>query len=130
MTNLALMGLLLSLLGWASYIPVSKTPALRHNMWPMWAMLFISVVLAAVAVAGCQPLTSVVGGLAGATLALFFLFVAAYFAALRVPRSAGRPEIGKLLPSFSVVAENGQNISPDHYVGKGPLLLVFFRGFW
>jgi hypothetical protein len=130
MTNLALAAFILSILGWASYVPVAKSPALRRNMWPTWLILTISMLMALAAVIIEEPKVFRTAGVAAVTFAFYIFFVIAYFAALRVPQSVGRPEAGKALPSISVLAETGQRISPDDFAGKGPVLLIFFRGFW
>jgi hypothetical protein len=130
-TNLALAGFVLSILGWASYVPVAKSPALRRNMWPTWLILTVATLLALAAViAEPPPKEFKTAGVAAVTFVFYIFFIIAYFTALRIPQSTGRPEAGKMLPSISVLAETGQNISPDDFAGKGPVLLVFFRGFW
>ncbi|HYF52125.1 MAG TPA: hypothetical protein VEJ63_22130 [Planctomycetota bacterium] len=130
MPPLGVLAFVVTFVAWASYIPVAKSPKLRHSMWPTWVLQAIALALAAFALLA-QPrvvaLPMILGIVALASVALFVLV---YATALRIPQSQGRPEEGKSLPHLSLVSETGAAISPDDYSGKGPLLMVFFRGFW
>jgi hypothetical protein len=119
-----------SLLAWASYIPVSKSPRLRRTMWPT-VVLIVLALLGDIAIvlsraSGSDRITA----LDIVTWITAALFVPVYFFALRVPRSGRRPQAGGTLPVVSFIAEDGQAISSAQFIQRGPLLLVFFRGFW
>ena len=131
---LATAALIVSLLGWASYIPVAKSPRLRRTLMPTRALQYLAVALACLAFAvplplgmGDPPMNLLLVSL---TCLSFATFVLAYHIALKLPVAAGRPEVGKLLPAFQLTGENGQPFSSDQFLGKGPVLYVFFRGFW
>ena len=129
-TALAVLLLAFSLLGWLSYLIVAKIPAMRRNMWPMWVIFDTSVVMALIALFQYGTQAGPISAAATATCASFALFVLVYVLVLRVPPAKGRPQAGELLPAFVIKGEDGSLISADDYVGKGPVLLVFFRGFW
>lgn len=120
----------ISFLAWASYIPVAKSPKLRHTMWPTWAMQGGALLLAAYALLTRPLQFDLYQILALVALGLVAGFVFVFATTLRIPQAVGRPEEGKTLPHLSLISESGGSISPDDYSGKGPLLLVFFRGFW
>ena len=128
MNPLALTSAIVAFAGWASYVPVNKVPSLRHTMWPTWALLSIAAALAVASLLGAR--VSADEALACGALLAVALFVAFFFVGLRIPPAAGRPEIGRVLPRFTVVSEDGRTLTPQELAGGGPTLLVFFRGFW
>jgi len=99
-------------------------------MWPLWAMLLVSMLVAAVAVALKKTAPGIDESLAHGTFISFILFLFFYFTMMRTPRVTGRPQVGTRLPHFQLPSETGLQNMPDAYMGKGPVLLVFFRGFW
>jgi hypothetical protein len=125
MNVLSITSLVISFLAAISYVPVAKIPGVRQTMWPTWALFMLSA-----GVAGAAMMLEKVNGIAISTLLLFVFFAISYFLFLRIPRVAGRPKAGEVIPRFQVQAETGQTLSPDDFAGKGPLLLIFFRGFW
>jgi hypothetical protein len=124
MNVLSVASLAAAVIAWISYMPVAKIPGVRRTMWPTWAIFVISMWLALAAFATKPDAYAIAG------LALFGLFIVSFFLFLKLPGGAGRPQAGQTIPHFEVKAENGQTLSADDYTGKGPLLLVFFRGFW
>jgi hypothetical protein len=129
MELLGIAGFALTVFGWVLYPVANKVPALRRTMWPLWVAFGCGVALAAGASAaagiGDESVRRwlLAAGINGAC------FLAVYMLVFRTPRAAGRPVVGQALPIFSLAGEHGP-FSPEDYSGKGPLLLVFFRGFW
>lgn len=120
----------LSIFAWGSYVWVNKIPSLRRTMWPLWAMFAVSMLVAAVALALKKTAPGIDDSLARGTFISFVLFLFFYFTMMRTPRVTGRPQVGSKLPHFQLPSESGAPVSPDDYIGKGPVLLIFFRGFW
>jgi hypothetical protein len=122
--------LVISFLGWVSYLPVAKSPRLRRTLWPTRAMQYVAIAVAclAFAVPTDDPPMNLL--LVSLTCLSFSLFLLAYHFALKLPVATGRPEVGKLLPAFELTDEDGKTFTSDQFTNKGPLLLVFFRGFW
>lgn len=50
--------------------------------------------------------------------------------ALDIPESTRRPRVGDSFPQAVFAAEQNGLASTADWHEKGPLLLVFFRGFW
>ncbi len=135
MNTLAVLSLVTALLAWVSIRFVLKSPALRRTMWPVWLLHLLSAALFsiwAVAALALYPDSILSGGglCAIFTLASFVLFLIVYLVALRMPPTEGRPEIGSPLPHFLVTVDDGIQLSPRELLGKGPSMIVFFRGFW
>ena len=129
MNAISLISLIISVLAVVSYVPVAKVPRLRRNMWPTWMLFFASIAIASIPLVHGKDAPHL-DAFQVSTYALFVLYVISYFLILRVPRQTGRPQVGSTVPHFTLIDENGAKISADDFVGKGPLLLVFFRGFW
>ena len=70
--------------------------------------------------------------LLGVLVALFSfgLFLLVFFLMLLIPKSAGRPQVDQPLPEFDVLFADGKRYAPLAMAHGGPVLLVFFRGFW
>ena len=130
MNPLSFAAFIFSMLAWASYIPVSKSPRLRRTMWPTVLLIALALLGDIAIVLLRAPDTDRVTALDIVTWITAALFVPVYFLALRVPRSGQRPQSGAALPSVSFIAEDGKTIATSELVQRGPLLLVFFRGFW
>ena len=121
-----------SFVAWASYWPVSKVPSLRKSMWPTWALFALSLppALGAVALEISGGVSSAAMFAVLATLVSFGFFVLVFLLMLLIPRSAGRPQVDRALPEFDVLCADGLSRSPLALVPGGPVLIVFFRGFW
>lgn len=120
----------LALLGWIAYPIINKIPGVRRTMWPLWMFFILSSGLAAVALYFERTNSGLDHALAKGAIGNLPLFLFFYFFMMRTPRAKGRPEIGQRLPHFALPSDEGKVISPDDFTDKGPVLLVFFRGFW
>lgn len=130
MRGTAILSLILAFAGWASYLPLSKYPSYRATMWPMVLIIAVALVLAVSAFSkATEPklATRIIAGVAGAVAVLF---IPAYFFMLRVPAQGGRPQVGQKMPGINVVNEYGDKLYTASFATHGPLMLVFFRGFW
>lgn len=121
--------LIFTLLAWASYVPVSKSPRLRRTMWPTILMLGLALI-AELGLIFSRPGPEHITGLDIGTLILIGIFVPVYFLALRMPASVLRLQPGQPLPAVSFHTGDGRSISSAEWTRHGPLLLVFYRGFW
>ncbi len=119
-----------AIVAWASYLPVSKSPRLRRTMWPTLVLMAI-VLLALIARAVLRGPGEVrFSALEWVSLATTLLIVPVYFMAFRVPRSGVRPQTGQEFPAVSFTALDGGALSSSELTRRGPMLFVFFRGFW
>lgn len=64
------------------------------------------------------------------SVSAFLVYAFTFFFVLRLPAGARRPAAGSALANFEVITESGTALSIADYKGRGPLLLIFFRGFW
>ena len=127
----ALASLLLAVLGWASYLPLAKNPAYRATLWPMWTALAVAAFLGIIALRKPEQANWFNRSLAILGLLISLLAIPAYLFMLKTPAAEGRPQVGQPLPAIRVKSEYQNDVlSSQSMVSNGPLLLVFFRGFW
>ena len=124
MLDYGLTSLTFSLAGWASHGGVTFIKAFRRvRLLPnIFSALAVPPLVAAIA-------TDYNSYAQTASVSLG-LFLALYVFIFRMPRAKGRPEVGKRLPQFTVHTELGTELTPDTFVGRGPVLFIFYRGFW
>ena len=130
MRGTAILSLILAFAGWASYVPLSKYPSYRNTMWPMLLITGIALILAVMSFTKAtkpKTLTRIIAGVGGVVA---ILFVPAYVFMMRVPVESGRPQTGQKMPGVNVINEYGDKLLTSSFVNHGPLLLVFYRGFW
>jgi len=56
--------------------------------------------------------------------------LAYYIYGARLPAPGSAPVVGATAPTFVLPDSNGRRISLEAFRGRGPVLLVFYRGFW
>lgn len=61
-------------------------------------------------------------------IGLGFIFSVAIL--LKLPEPAAVAKTMEALPDFTLPNQNGSPVRPASYRGKGPVLLVFYRGHW
>jgi hypothetical protein len=124
---LAVGGIVLSLAGPVVYSLAIDMPWIRSSGAPAFALIIIGVTISFVAVNRRPRLaTKIMACLNSAFLVLFgYMF---YFM-LAVPESPKFDGL-KTAPDFSLKDENNSAVSLADARSSGPVLLVFYRGFW
>lgn len=130
MRGTAVFSLLLALGGWASYMPLVSMTGYRATMWPMFALLAAALVLALYAFKHATAPALIARLISGVAAVLCLAMAPVFFLMLRVPQPAGRPIVGSPAPGVNVTNEFGDKLFTGSFTGDGPLLLVFYRGFW
>ena len=130
MRGTAVFALFLSIAGWASQLLLVKQPSLRATLWPMFLILAAALALAVSALVRDPKPTWPTRILAVFAVLFSSAIVPAYFFMLRVPAPPGRPAVGLPMPEVNVLNHLGERISTAGYAGNGPVLVVFYRGFW
>jgi Na+/proline symporter len=119
--------MLLSFGGAGLYYGLLGNAFARTSGVPAFPIMLVGVVFAIMAVARRPGILSgltvlVSGGLSG--LLGFFLF------GYHLPAGQSVASVGGLAPDFALASHDGQTVRLSDFRGKGPLLLVFYRGFW
>ncbi|GMV80228.1 MAG: hypothetical protein AMXMBFR7_14120 [Planctomycetota bacterium] len=130
MTVYAMAGAALGFLGWAAYLPVLRVPAWRKSMWPVWSLTLLGAALGGGAWLAASERSAALHLAAAAALGECALWALLFFTSMRVPARSGRPAAGQPFPPLAVLSEHGETLHTEAWRGRGPLLLVFFRGFW
>lgn len=126
--RLALVGILLSLLGGGSYFLFMDNPWIRSTAIPNVALTALGLALClyslirtrAALVVTAAVLSLLIGG--GFLVSVFFL--------MALPAPSQTWTVGRPVPDFALPNQDGELIRLSSFVGKGPVLLVFYRGHW
>lgn len=126
-TLLAVDGMVLCLAGGLSYFFLLNYPSLRTTPVVHIAVMACGVAsgVTAAVIAGRRWATC----LAIAEGLLTGLFVLLLYVGFALPRSEPLAD-GRLGPDFTLPDQAGRSVSLADYRGRGPMLLVFYRGFW
>lgn len=125
--RLAGTGLFVSLAGVAAYMLLIDVPWIRSSGLPTTGLIILGIGLSLSAMrrrpsAGAKILI-------GLNIGVLVFWHWAFFILAAVPASPRFNEL-KTAPDFSLVDENGSTVSLVAARAEGPVLLVFYRGFW
>ena len=124
---LAFAGLFLVLSGPVIYQSLIDVPFLRSSGLPLWIMMGGGALLSLWAAMRDRRMW--VGMVAGASTVLTLGMVFVFTQLTRVP-AAPAALAAERIDDFSVPDENGKTVALAEVRGRGPALLVFYRGFW
>lgn len=126
--GLAIVGLVCALAAMPAYFMLMDFPLLRSTGLPTWIGLGLGCILAVyAAIADRRWWVRSIGGVCGFMLVAS---VAAWFGMGALPKSSGTPIVGSPAPVFSLPGSDGRPVVLAEQVATGPVLLVFYRGFW
>jgi hypothetical protein len=113
--------------GFGSYYGLMANDFVRRTGVPAFPIMVAGCIVAIMAVAR-RP-----GVLTGVTLLACLGatgFVGKFLYTPNLPGSQSLPAIGDTAPGFELTAHDGRTVRLSDYRGQGPVLLVFYRGFW
>ena len=125
--GLALAGLALVLLAPVAYVPLMSNATARATGWPAFLTAAIGIALAGwAATVDARRRTR-----AGAVLAVVVTaaWTWLFFGAMRLPPSDALTKL-TTAPDFTLPDELGRPVSLHEARAQGPVLLVFYRGWW
>ena len=121
---LALLGLALVVAAPLAYVAFVSHPTAARTGWPMFAVGGVGLALARVAALGDRRWRTRVGATLAVLVGIGWAWL--FFGALRVPSG---PMLATA-PDFTLADPSGQPVSLAQERAKGPVLLVFYRGWW
>ena len=125
---MALLGAALALGGGISYMLLLDVVWIRSTAIPNLILMGVGTALCIrAALRPRRGWTMWLG--AGGTL-VTLLFVVAFFGLFRLPDAEGTPAVGTLPPDFTLADQDGTQVSLSSFRSRGPVLLVFYRGYW
>jgi hypothetical protein len=119
------LGLALVILAPLAYFPGIEQPLLRRTALLTW--LVLAAGLAIGGYCGLRDRRAWIRGLLAVEVAIAGLFVWAFFGLAALPD--GAPLAGQA-PAWTLPDHTGKPIVLAEKLRNGPLLLVFYRGFW
>jgi hypothetical protein len=126
---LAAMGLLCALAAMPAYMVLMDIPLVRSTALPTWALLVLGCGLSLVAVSKDRRWW--IWAIAGVTTLMLIGAPIAWFVLARLPTpDSALPAAGAVIADFTLPDESGIPVSIAQEFARGPVLLVFYRGFW
>ena len=123
----ALLGLLLVLSGPAAYLLLIDQPFMRSTGAQGFALIGAGALIGVIAAR--RDRRTWVRILGGINLIALVLAVVAFFALAALPAAPTFAQL-ETAPDFSLTDHRGQLVSLHEVREGGPVLLVFYRGFW
>ena len=125
---LAISGLVLVLAGPISYALLLRVPWIRATAAPNLALAAVGLILGVVAAARAGH--GWPAWLAAGDVLLTLMFVGVLFGLFRLPTPSKVPADQATAPDFTLPDQDGRPVTLSSFRGKGPVLLVFYRGHW
>ncbi len=125
---LGVTGLVLAVGGFASYFALLADATVRATAWPTFTMLSVGAALGVAAVRRRRRWWTVALGTADVGAAVLFVYL--FFIEFSLPVAAAKPAAADPAPTFSLPDEHGTPVALADFRGRGPVLLVFYRGHW
>lgn len=125
---LALAGLLTTLVGGVSYFLLMSITWIRVHAIPNIALVIVGSAICWYAVSRKRGKLIIAGTVLSSLVTVGFLL--AIFVLMRLPPPQKDLAIGSQPPDFTLPSHEGAPISLSDYRGKGPVFIVFYRGFW
>ena len=126
---LGVTGLVLAVGGFASYFALLADATVRATAWPTFTMLTLGAALGIAAVRRRRRWWTVALGTADVGVAVLFVYL--FFIEFSLPvAAAAAPATADAAPTFSLPDEQGNPVALADFRGRGPVLLVFYRGHW
>ncbi len=124
----AWIGLLMSAVGGISYYALISVPWIRSTALPNTILAVAGLLFSIIAFARKRTKTTILAGALSGLLSIGFLL--SVHVLMRLPAPYGIVAVGQDANDFSIPNQYGQRIQLSSYEGKGPVLLVFYRGHW
>jgi AhpC/TSA family len=124
----AWIGLLMSAVGGVTYFLLMSVPWIRSTALPNTILAVAGLAFSVIALARKRTWVTICAGTLSILLSIGFL--GSVHILMRLPADEGTVAVGHDAPDFNIPNQYGQTIQLSSYEGKGPVLLVFYRGHW
>ncbi len=114
--------------GLGSYMALLSNATIRATAWPTFAMLALAVGLAVAAVRVRRRWWTLTVAIVTPLMAGSFVF--AFFVGMGLPEAEAGPGPGDVAPNFTLMDHTLMPVTLAMHRGRGPVLLVFYRGHW
>jgi hypothetical protein len=122
------LSLLITLAGPVSYFMTLYVPFLARTGFLFFGLMACGAVLSIVAARNVGGRAGMIWSVVNVGLALFFS--AGFIFGSRVPAAPSSIALHAEAPLFELSDQNGQTVRLADELAKGPVLLVFYRGYW
>jgi len=118
----------MSATGGISYFLLIGVPWIRSEALPNTILAVAGLTFSLIAIVRKRTWITLGAGTLSALLSVGFL--SSVFVLMRLPADQHVVAVGRDAPDFALPNQLGRTIQLSSYKGKGPVLLVFYRGHW
>jgi hypothetical protein len=130
---LSIVAILSMLAVWISSFLLVRVPAVRDTMWPVFVLAGLALGCGVLSLLRDRTQRKLSRGLAWGGIGGIVLFTLVFLIFWRLPAPKKPLAAGQPLPAITLVEESGATLATAELKNanaSGPLLFVFFRGFW
>jgi len=126
--RLSLIGLAATVVGGVSYFLLLDVPFIRNTAIPNLVLVVAGMGMAGYAVFKKRSWVTIPSGAVSAFVGLGLIL--SLFVLMKLPAVGQVASAADVLPDFTLPNQDGQPVTLSSFRGKGPVLLVFYRGHW
>jgi hypothetical protein len=126
--TVALFGAALVLLGAFTYVPLLDVPWIRSTAAPNLAAMILGTALGILGAARLRRRWPWILAVGESLMTL--LFIGGIFGLMRLPAAPDALPVRAAAPDFTLPDQDGKPVTLSSFRSRGPVLLVFYRGFW
>ena len=121
-------GLALVVVAWLSYFLLLRNAWIRATAIPNLVVMFLGTALGIFAAAQAEERSAT--WMAAGDVLLTLLFLTLLFVWFRLPAPQSTADTDGPAPDFTLPNQDGEPVTLSTFRGRGPVLLVFYRGHW
>lgn len=126
--KLSVYGMLVTAVGGVSYFLLTDIPFIRNTAAPNIALVVIGMAMAGWGVAKRRSKGTIIS--AGVSAFVGLGLIGSLTVLMKLPPAEELARTADTLPDFTLPNQDGVPVTLSSYKGKGPVLLVFYRGHW
>ncbi len=126
--KLSLFGMLITIVGGVSYFLLMDIPLIRNTAAPNIALVVVGMAMAAWGVVKRRSKGTIIS--AGVSAFVGLGLILSLTVLMKLPEAEAVARTSDTLPDFTLPNQDGVPVTLSSYKGKGPVLLVFYRGHW
>lgn len=126
--KLSVYGMLVTAVGGVSYFLLTDIPFIRNTAAPNIVLVVVGMAMAGWGVVRRRSKGTIIS--AGVSAFVGLGLIGSLTVLMKLPEAEAMARTSDTLPDFTLPNQDGVPVTLSSYKGKGPVLLVFYRGHW
>lgn len=126
--KLSVYGMLVTAVGGVSYFLLTDIPFIRNTAAPNIVLVVVGMAMAGWGVVKRRSKGTIIS--AGVSAFVGLGLIGSLTVLMKLPPAEAMARTADTLPDFTLPNQDGVPVTLSSYKGKGPVLLVFYRGHW